>query len=235
MTQAELAELGYAVDEKAWSRLAEFVRSLLEENTRVNLTAVRTAEEVWRRHVCDSLALVPLMDERRPTRLLDLGSGGGVPGIPLACVFPDLPVTLLDATRRKTEALMRIVAGVGLARVAVKWGRAESVAHDRDFRERYDVVTARAVAALPILLEYVAGFVAVGGEAWLFKTQGEVEREEAGGAARACGLEEAGVREYMLPGDDVGRLIVRYRKVAPLAADLPRGPGRAEKRPLHGR
>jgi len=175
---------------------------------------------------------LPLIDESRPARVLDLGSGGGVPGIPLACVVPDLPVTLLDATRRKTAALERIVHAVGLEHVNVRWGRAEELAHQPEYRERFAAVVARAVAALPVLLEYVAGFVAVGGEAWLFKTHGELKREDAAHAARACGLEEIGRREYLLPGESEPRLIVSYRKIAPLAAELPRGPGRAEKRPL---
>jgi len=234
MTHAELTAAGYDVDAATYARLQRFVALLLEENRRLNLTSLRDEPDVWRAHVCDSLALVPLVRERRPRRLLDLGTGGGLPGVPLACVCRDLHVTLLDATRKKLAAVERIVAGVGLSNVEFAWGRAETLARQTQFRERYEAVTARAVAELRVLIECTSGFVRPHGAAWFFKTPKACVAEVPGAeqAARTCHMAYAGAHSYRLPGEKTDRVIATYQKLAPLPADLPRPPGRARKRPL---
>lgn len=234
MTHAELTAAGFDVPAAAHERLARFVALLLAENRRVNLTAVRDAAGVWRVHVCDSLALLPLVRETTPRSLLDLGSGGGLPGVPLACVRPRLGVTLLDATRKKLAAVERIVWGMGLRNVSFAWGRAETLARDLAYRERFDAVAARAVAELRVLVEYAAGFIRPGGWAWFLKTADTCESEMAAAqaAATACALGCEGVRTYRRPGCEAEHVIVVYRKLGPLSPDLPRPPGRASKRPL---
>ncbi|MFQ5806979.1 MAG: 16S rRNA (guanine(527)-N(7))-methyltransferase RsmG, partial [Phycisphaerae bacterium] len=200
MTRDELAAAGFEVGPAAHARLSRFVELLLRENRRVNLTAIRTSEDVWRLHVCESLALLPLISGLRPRRLLDLGTGGGIPGIPLACVCKGLDVTLLDATRKKLEAVARIVSGLGLQRVRTLWGRAETLAHDAAYRETFDVVTARAVAALPALVEYAAGFVRPGGQCWFAKPPEAATRElkVAQRAAGQCGLTHVDTHQFTL-------------------------------------
>lgn len=234
MTRAELRAAGHEISAAAHARLAEFVRLLLEENARLNLTAAPTAAEVWRGHVCDSLALVSLASEQGAQSLLDLGSGGGLPGIPLACVCEGVRVTLLDATRKKVDALARMIAGLGLSNATALWGRAEVRAHEPVYRERFDAVTSRAVAELPVLLEYAAGFVRSGGECWFFKSAARAaeERAAAQAAAAMCALEYVDASAYRLPGEADARVVLRYRKSGVLRADLPRAPGRARKRPL---
>lgn len=233
MTRDELAALGVAVPEAAFERLRGFVDALLDENRRTNLTGARTAEVLWRVHVCDCLAALPLLPSAGAARLLDLGSGGGLPGVPLACVRSELSVTLLDATRKKVAAVERIASRVGLNNVRVLWGRAETVAHDAACRERFDVVTARAVAKLAALAELASGFVRPGGECWFFKSDpGVAEREEAESAARRCQLEFVRSHDYRLIGEKDERHILIYRKSAPLPVALPRGVGRTRKRAL---
>lgn len=234
MMRAELRAAGIELDGAACARLAEFVAGLLAENERINLTAARSAAQVWREHVCDSLAVLPWLRAAGAVRLLDLGSGGGLPGLVLACVCPAAEVTVLDATRKKVDALGRLIGRVGLARVQAVWGRAEALAHEAAYREAYDVVTARAVAPLPALIEYAAGFVRPGGEGWFYKSAGAAaqERGRAASAAAACRLAAAGELRYRLPGEDAERVVLRYRKTGVLPAELPRRPGRAKKRPL---
>ena len=233
MTRAELAAAGYDVDEPAHAQLDRFVALLLEENRRLNLTSIRDARQAWVTHVCDSLALVPLVRAGCVDGLLDLGSGGGVPGVPLACVCSDLHVTLVDSTRKKLAAVERIVTELGLANVEYAVGRAETLAHQPACRERFDAVTARAVAELRVLLEYAAGFVRPGGWCWFFKTRaacaGEVQAAQR--AAQTCALEFVEARPYALPERGGRRVIVVYRKRDPLRADLPRSAGRPSKRP----
>lgn len=234
MTLRELQAAGFDVDAVAYERLARFVRYLLEENERVNLTAARSAAELWAEHVCDSLALLRPLREQHVARLLDLGSGGGLPGIPLACACPRVEVTLLDATKKKVAALQRMIARLELPNACAVWGRAETLAHDPTCRERFDAVTARAVASLPALLEYAAGFVRPGGYGWFFKSAAGARTEQtaAASAARTCVLANVNSLTYRLPGESTDRVIVGYGKLGPLPDYLPRRPGRAKKRPL---
>jgi 16S rRNA (guanine527-N7)-methyltransferase len=234
MTRDELAVLGFDVTLAANARLSAFVRLLLRENQRVNLTGIRAAGEVWRLHICESLALLPLVDRLRPRRLLDLGTGGGIPGLPLACVCEDLDVTLLDATRKKLDAVERIVSEVGLTGVRTLWGRAETLAHEATCREKFDAVVARGVAALPVLVEYAAGFVRPAGQCWFAKPVEVAAREiaDARSAARQCELSYVGTHHFTLPAGHGERAVVIYAKRAPLRDDLPRPAGRPGKRPL---
>lgn len=233
MTHEELCQAGHEVDAAGYARLSRFVGLLIEENRRVNLTGARGAAALWG-HVCDSLALWPRVRVGVVRRVLDIGSGGGFPGLPLACVCDAVRFTLLDATRKKTVALDRIIEGLELAHVEAVWGRAEVLAHDADYRERFDLVTARAVAGLPVLIECAAGLVCVGGECWFFKTPGALEGElsQAAVAAQTCGVESLETVRYHLPDDPGERVLVGYRKQQPVPENLPRRPGRAKKRPL---
>lgn len=234
MTRDELAAAGFAVEPRAHQRLAHFVELLLHENRRLNLTAIRDADEVWRLHVCESLALLPLVDESGARRLLDLGTGGGILGVPLACVRNDLHVTLLDATRKKLDAVGRIVAELELSNVDMLWGRAETLAHDVTHRERFDAVTARAVAKLPTLVEYAAGFVRCGGRCWFSKSIDAAAREveEARHAAGQCALRYVSTRRFQLPGKHGERAVVIYEKRRPLRKNLPRPQGHPRRKPL---
>ncbi len=235
MDNTALATAGFAVPPDVHARLERFLTVLLEENSKVNLTAIRTLERAWPLHICDSLGLLPLLQaEPRPRTILDLGSGPGIPGIPLAIAMPDVQVTLLDATRKKVAAAERIIASLELPNVTAVWGRAETRGHEPELRERFDVVVSRALGALPFLCEYAAGFVAVGGQCLFMKSvdgaRGEVD--QATQAARVCSLESIGYSEYSLPDPHGERVVVVYQKTGPLSRRLPRSPGAARKRPL---
>lgn len=234
MTHAELVAAGYDIDAQAYQRLEQFVALLLKENRRLNLTSIRDAEQAWITHICDSLTLLPLINEAKPARLLDLGTGGGLPGVPIACVCSDVDVTLLEATKKKLAAVQRITAELGLKNVHCLSGRAETLAHDPAYREQFDAVTSRAVAELRVLVEYASGFTRPGGVCWFFKTPEGAEKEipAAVNAAQACALCHIDTCLYRLPVTGVEHVIVMYRKEDPLRTDLPRSAGRAKKRPL---
>ncbi len=218
---------------KAVEKLSRFAAALLAENADMNLTAARDAAAVGK-HVDDSLELCRVLAEHRPRSLLDLGSGGGFPGLVVAAAWPELRVTVVDSIAKKAAALERIAAAAGLENVSVRCGRAEALAHDPALRERFDAATARAVAALPVLLEWVAGFVRVGGCAWLFKSMQALpdEQRAARSAAAACGLKPIGAHAYRLAGESADRALAGYRKLRPLDRRLPRPGGEARKRPL---
>ncbi|HVH47590.1 MAG TPA: 16S rRNA (guanine(527)-N(7))-methyltransferase RsmG, partial [Labilithrix sp.] len=179
---ADLAErhgrLGVVLDAAAVQKLGRFLALLLAMNEQVNLTAVTDPVEAWSRHVLDALSLVPhLADLPANARLLDVGSGGGVPGIPLAIARPDLRVTLLDATEKKVAFLRAAAAELGLANVEAVCGRAETV----DLGAPFEVVTARAVAKISALLAWTAPFAKKGGQLLFIKGErAAVELSEAG-------------------------------------------------------
>jgi 16S rRNA (guanine527-N7)-methyltransferase len=174
---ARLAELGVSLAPGAVAQLGAFLAFLLAMNEHVNLTAITEPTEAWSRHVLDALTLAPLLaDLPAGARLLDVGSGGGVPGIPLAIARPDLRVTLLDATEKKVAFLRAVVAELGLTNVDAVCGRAEDV----DLGATFDVVVARAVAKLPTLLGWTAPFAKRGGRLLLIKGErAESELKEA--------------------------------------------------------
>lgn len=215
MTPEQMSAAGFPVDRVVHERLARFVEHLLDENARLNLTAIRTAETVWPLHVCDSLALLPLLRERGAATVIDLGTGGGVPGIPLACAAPDLRFILIDATRKKIDAVRRIVAGLGLSNVEAVWSRAETLANEAPWRRAGDVVIARAVAKLPALVAYAAGLIRPGGSAVFMKSIAGLDDEIAAAAvaARGVGLRFSDVRRYALPAPHGDRALAIYQRI----------------------
>ena len=225
------------------SSLRRYRDLLLAANATLNLTAVREPGAIERRHIAESLAVVRTLEAagRLPagTRAIDVGSGGGLPGLPLAIVRPDVRVTLLEATGKKARFLERTARDLDLANVKVLDRRAEEAAHDPNERERYDLAVARAVAALATLVELTLPFVKVGGALAAVKgSRAAEEITEAAGALVRCGAGE--VRSLSLLAEPSGlgasdapsvRLLL-IPKVMPTPTDLPRRPGMPAKRPL---
>lgn len=223
-----------ALDREAAERLLAFREALLDEAARVNLTSVHDPEKVREIHLLDSLAGVrALPDDAR--RIVDVGTGGGLPGIPLALARPEARVTLVEATRRKAEACGRIAARLGLAgRVAVVWARAEEVGQGGG-RESFDVAVVRAVAALPVAMELALPLVAPGGRAVFWKGPAAEEGDELGRGERAAALLGGGriwVDRYRLPATGARRMLVVAEKARSTPAGYPRRPGVPSKRPL---
>lgn len=154
-------------------------RELLDWNTRVNLTAITDPEDVLVKHFLDSLSLLTVYDKPQ-TRMLDIGTGPGFPGLALKIVRPQWQVTLLEATNKKVTFLRHMVELLGLQDVEVIHGRAEESAQKSGYRTGFDLVTARAVAALPVLLEYSAPYCRVGGSIVLPKKGDLLEELQRG-------------------------------------------------------
>src|SRR3989454_5955634 len=179
----------------------------------MNLTAITDPDEVLSKHFLDSLSLLQVYDQPR-TRLLDIGSGAGFPGLPLKIVRPQWHVVLLEATGKKVKFLQHIIEALQLKDVVVVHGRAEELAHKAEYRGAFDVVTARAVASLPTLLEYASPFCRVGGQIILPK-KGELGDELAQGkrAARQVGAVLKDDVAVALPGLEDGRRLLVWEQV----------------------
>lgn len=211
----EILPPGCTLDDAAWERIAAFVAALLEENQHLNLTGAKSDEELWRTHVADSLALLPHLVPLTPGAALDIGTGGGLPGLVLACALPATTWTLLDSTHKKIDAVGRIAARIGLANVRAVWGRGELLAK-AELASRFDVVTARAVAELSELVMLASKLLRPGGVAWFYKTTTALEREfpPTGAAAHKAGMRWIATHDYTLPGEHPGRVLVRYDRIA---------------------
>lgn len=232
-----VAGLPFPISPEAVGTMVRYRDLLLAANRRFNLTAVRDADGIEQRLIVESLRLLPTLDRWLPptgaASLIDVGSGGGVPGLVLAIARPEVAVTLLDATGKKVAFLRDAIAALGLARVSAVHGRAETVAHEVDHRAAYDIATARAVASLPALCELCLPFLRPGGVALLVK--GVDIADELAIARSAVPVLGGEVLEApILPriGTEIATRLVVVRKTGPTPRMYPRRTGVPVKSPL---
>ncbi|MBI2886685.1 MAG: 16S rRNA (guanine(527)-N(7))-methyltransferase RsmG [Chloroflexi bacterium] len=224
--------LGLALTEAHLSQFRRYYRALVSWNRRANLTAITEYGDVLIRHFLDSLT-VTLAIEGHSLRLLDVGSGAGFPGVPLRLALPQLQVTLLEATEKKTAFLRHLRLPLELPDLAVVTGRVEQVAHDPAHRESYDLVVSRGVDSMATLAEYQLPFCRVGGRAVAMK-KGDIAAE-VGQAQRAMALLGGRLLDIVsvpLPQLPDQRCLVVVEKVSPTPDRYPRRPGMPAKRPL---
>jgi 16S rRNA (guanine527-N7)-methyltransferase len=227
---AGAARLGLRLSPRQVEQFQLYYQELVEWNKRVNLTAIVDYEGVQVKHFLDSLSVTLALEEGRMVgggdfRLLDVGAGAGLPGLPLKILYPGLDLVLLDSTAKKTAFLRHLSARLGLEDVEVETGRAEELAHQHRYREQFDVVVSRAVAALPSLVELTLPFCRVGGT-FIAQKRGQIG-QEIEKAARAIGIlggELREVRRVELEGL-AGHLLVVVAKRSPTPQRYPRRPG----------
>lgn len=228
------AEQGIAFEPGDLDRLGRFLAMLLAANEQVNLTAIKDADDAWHRHILDALTLLPVLsDLPESSRVADIGSGGGVPGIPLAIAMPHLSFTLVEATEKKAQFLRAASHALNLPNVTVLNDRAEALGQMRGgtggHREGYDAVTARALGPLAVAAELTVPLVTVGGIALLVK--GQKADEELREASHAIGL--LGARHAGTVDTPTGKIVV-LEKASRTPRDFPRRPGIPKQRPLSG-
>ncbi|MBI3890760.1 MAG: 16S rRNA (guanine(527)-N(7))-methyltransferase RsmG [Candidatus Wallbacteria bacterium] len=227
------AENGVALGAGMLEALAAYGAFLLDENTRMNLTAARDAAELVRRHLCDAVPFASGVAPRAAARLADVGSGAGLPGIPLAVLQPDVEVTLVESVGKKAAFLSRVQEHLKLQNVRVVCVRAEELGRHASFRGRYDVVTLRACAELRVALEFALPLVRQGG--LLLAPKGPAaggEIDAARTALRLLGGTLAEVTEYRLPQAAVAFHMIHVEKSGPTPALYPRPAAQISRRPL---
>lgn len=224
LIQTGLAQLGQAgrVPEEAPALLARYGALLVEKNRVMNLTAITEPRDVATLHMLDCAALLNCAGFEGKT-LIDVGTGAGFPGVPLAVLAPSLKVTLLDSLNKRVEWLGEACKALGLSNARALQARAEEAGRYADLRERFDFATARAVADLRVLAELCLPFVKVGG--WFLAMKGtdcNQELEQAQPLIAALGGRLEGVEDYAIPHTEVTHRVVRIKKIAATPSQYPR-------------
>lgn len=219
------------------AKLRQLMEVFLEENRKLNLSALRTPELCWHGNILDSVAFLQSFDSypelKKAKKILDIGTGGGFPLTPLALCLPDTQCIGLDATQKKVDAVRRIIAAVGIPNASLVCGRTESLAHNAEYRAQFDVVTARAVAPLSVLLEYAVPFLKIGGLCAFWKsTKIASELADTADAQKTLSAPYLGAFQYELPDQWGERTIVFFRKTATTSSDYPRRTGIPKQDPL---
>jgi 16S rRNA (guanine527-N7)-methyltransferase len=231
--QKDLEALGLVLDPEALERLDAYLELLLTANRGMNLTAIRDPDAAWRRLIVDSLTPLPLLELSPGARAIDIGTGAGLPGIPLAIVCPELHFSLVDSTRKKIGFLESVCATLGLENVEFLPERVETIGQSRDHRETYDIAISRAVGSMPMVLEYSLPLVKVGGVVLAMKGPKVVEELEASGdAMMILGAGDVQIVPAYPESFENELVLVRITKEEPTPREYPRPPGTPKKEPL---
>lgn len=228
-----LAEQNLSLTEQQKVQFERYFQLLIEWNEKINLTAITDKEEVYLKHFYDSIA--PILQGLIPNetiKLLDIGAGAGFPSIPMKILYPNLDVTIIDSLNKRINFLQLLAGELGLEGVHFYHGRAEDFAQDKNFRAKFDIVTARAVARMQVLSELTIPFLKVGGKLLALKASNAPEElDEAKNALNLLFSKVEDNISYTLPnGDPRYMTIVEKKKETP--NKYPRKAGMPNKRPL---
>jgi len=230
----ELRELDIELTPDQLEQLARYLALVLDENRTTNLTAVREEDAAWRRLIIDSLTILPGLDELEPgSAVVDIGTGAGLPGMPIAITRPNLKVSLVESTGKKADFIRRAVDTLGLTNVTVLQERAETLGQDPKHRESFDACVNRAVGPMNVLLEFAMPLVQTGGRVLAMKgPRVEQELEEAGDALTILGASELAVIDAYPESFGNDLVIVCIIKGSSTPPEYPRLPGVPKKMPL---
>ena len=224
------SEINVELDDIALDRFDKFAELLVEKNKVLNLTAITEPDEIIVKHFADSLTALSVIDVPRGAKIIDVGTGGGFPGIPLLLARPDIELTMLDSTKKKLAFVQEAVDELGLNAVVLH-KRAEE-AGQSELRESFDFCVSRAVAALNVLSEYCIPFVKVNGTFLAMKgSKGNEELEAAKKAISALGGKVINKKSIILP-DGGERILIDIKKISHTATKYPRVSAQISKKPL---
>ena len=229
-------KLGLQLSSRQLEQFSIYYQELVDWNKRVNLTRITGYEEVQIKHFLDSLTVAlawPPLTPNADLRLIDVGTGAGIPGIPLKILLPDIRLVLLDSIAKKAAFLHHLKYKLGLDNVEIVVGRAEEIAHRAQYRENFDIVLSRGVAPLATLVELTLPFCIIGGS-FIAQKKGAIDQEisQATKAISLLGGRLREVKRVNLEEFTDERQLVIIDKVSPTPQLYPRRPGIPSKRPL---
>lgn len=237
-----LSELSLCISEAQREMLYDYYQMVVEKNSFMNLTAITEEKEFVIKHIIDSLSIVkagPAVTDmltdgsKKRARLIDIGTGAGMPGIILRIVFSGPEIVLFDSLKKRLSFLDEVIESLSLKHISTLHGRAEDLGQDKQYRESFDLAVSRAVARMNVLLEYGLPLVSTGGIFVPYKS-GDVEEElkEAHNALGMLGGSVEGRTAFQLPGSDMSRSLIIIRKKKPTPKSFPRKAGLPSKKPI---
>ena len=227
----KLKEFNIEINEEQIKSFEKYMNLLLEWNEKINLTAITQPEEVKLKHFVDSLTVLKYIND--DDKVIDIGTGAGFPGIPLKIMKENTKITLLDSLNKRINFLNIVIETLNLRNIRAIHGRAEEIARNKLYREKYDVAVSRAVANLSTLTEYMLPFVKVGGKCICMKGANvNEELERAQNAIKELGGEIKRVDNFYLSDNDNERNIIVIKKIKETNPKYPRKAGTPSKEPL---
>jgi 16S rRNA (guanine527-N7)-methyltransferase len=235
LAQGTLELLGLQLTSTQLSTFKTYEQLLLQWNQRFNLTAITEPEKIRQKHFLDSLTCLLAMRGSDVDRIIDVGTGAGFPGIPLKIIFPSMRLTLVESVRKKADFCRHLIATLNLQAVEVLNQRVEMVAKNEPYRQHYSWAVARAVAPMPVLMEYLLPLVKIGGKALAMKGEsGPIEAQQSEYAIRVLGGHLQQIISLALPGVEEDRYLIVVEKIGATPDKYPRKVGRPQKNPLLG-
>lgn len=235
MKQLENAfeQLNISIGSETVFKFEKYMKLILEWNEKVNLTAITDEDDFIKKHFIDSILCVGFDEIKNADTVIDVGTGAGFPGVPLALVFPDKQFLLIDSLGKRIKILYEILETLEISNVTLIHTRAEDLAHKKEYREKFDICFSRAVANLATLAEYCLPFVNIGGAFISYKgpDAGE-ELKEAGNAIKLLGGEAEDIRKINIEGFDLDHNIIIVKKKRNTPVKYPRKAGTPTKEPL---
>ena len=224
-------KLGITLSEIQLKQFYNYMNLLIEWNKKINLTAITEPNEIILKHFVDSLTISKYISDG--TRVVDVGTGAGFPGIPLKIYRQDIEITLLDSLQKRINFLDEVIRELNLEKIETIHSRVEDFGKDKKYREKFDIATSRAVANLATLSEYLLPLVKVGGKVISMKgSLIEEELENSKNAIKILGGKIERVDEFDLPNSDISRNIVLIDKIKETPNKYPRKAGEPSKKPL---
>ena len=228
-----ISDLGLSCSEKQMRQFEEYMSGILKWNEKVNLTRITDRDESTIKHSIDSLVCCNYAEYTNAKMIIDVGTGAGFPGIPLAILSPEKDFVLMDSLNKRLKIIDELCEKVGISNVTTVHARAEELARNKQHREKYDLCVSRAVANMAVLAEYCLPFIKVGG--FLLAYKGPEAADEAGTAAHALkilGGEILDIRDAKLSAYEISHKIIVIKKVKCTASKFPRKAGTPSKEPL---
>lgn len=218
--------------EKMLDKFQIYYDLLIETNKSMNLTAITKMEDVVLKHFIDSISISKFYDLSNK-KIIDVGTGAGFPGFPLAILYPDAEFVLMDSLKKRLGFIDMATQKCNMNNITTVHGRAEDLGHEKEYREQFDFCVSRAVAALPVLLELCSPFVKIKGKFVSYKSELlEEEIEQSKNALKILQCKLVGQDTYQIPDSDYYRVFASFEKLKPLPKKYPRQAGKPKRNPL---
>ena len=230
----KIIDLSKKINVQQTTKYFKYMNLLLDWNEKINLTAITEVDDVILKHFIDSMTILKYIEDG--SKIIDVGTGAGFPGIPIAIMKEDTEINLLDSLNKRINFLKEVCSELKIDNVEAIHGRAEEMGQNKQHREKYDITISRAVANMTTLVEYLLPFVKVGGICICMKgAEIDKELEEAKFAIKELGGEIVNQEKFMLPNSDMARNIVLIKKIKQTSNKYPRKAGTPSKSPMFHR